>query len=118
MEKIIFVYNADGGIFNGIKDLLHKNFSPKTYDCRLCAVTYDNFGMIKEWRDFIQTLKISVEFLHRDELEEKYQIKDVLLPATFLQSKEGEITLWIQSNEINTCQSLNDLKELVLNKLK
>ena len=118
MEKIIFVYNADGGILNGIKDLLHKNLSPKTYDCRLCAVTYDNFGMIREWKGFIQTLNIPAEFLHRDELEEKYKIKDVLLPATFLQSKEGEITLWIQSNEINTCQSLNDLKELVLNKLK
>ena len=117
MKKIIFVYNADGGILNGIKDLLHKNLSPKTYDCRLCAVTYDNFGMIREWKDFIQMLNVATEFLHRDELKEQYQIKDVALPAALLQTEENQLQIWISADEMNSCQNLSDLKQLVLQKL-
>lgn len=83
MEKIIFVYNADSGLLNGIKDLLHKNFSPETYACRLCAVTYDNSGMVREWKEFTQTLKTPVEFLHRDELKDKYAIKRYSTPRRF-----------------------------------
>ena len=118
MEKIIFVYNADSGIFNGIKDLLHKNLSPNTYACRLCAVTYDNFGMIREWKDFIKTLNTPVEFLHRDESEQQYQISDVALPAAFIQNSRNRLQVWIEAEEMNQCQSLMDLKSLVLEKLK
>jgi hypothetical protein len=49
-DKLIFVYNADSGILNAIKDLIHKNVSPETYPCSLCAVTYDNLGMKREWK--------------------------------------------------------------------
>lgn len=117
MEKIIFVYNADGGILNGIKDLIHKNLSPKTYDCRLCAVTYDNFGMIRKWKDFIQTLNISAEFLHRDELKQQYGIENIPLPTALIQRKDNDLQVWISADEMNQCQSLNDLKALVLEKL-
>jgi len=47
-DKLIFVYNADSGLLKGIKDLIHKNVSPDTYPCSLCAVTYDNFDMRRE----------------------------------------------------------------------
>lgn len=117
MEKIIFVYNADGGILNGIKDLIHKNLSPKTYDCRLCAVTYDNFGMIREWKDFIQTLNISAEFLHRDELKQQYGVENIPLPTALIKSKNNDLQVWISADEMNQCQSLSDLKTLVLEKL-
>lgn len=118
MEKIIFVYNADGGILNGIKDLIHKNLSPKTYDCRLCAVTYDNFGMIREWKDFIRTLNISAEFLHRDELKQQYGVENIPLPTALIKSKDTDLQVWISAEEMNQCQSLDDLKSLVLEKLK
>ena len=116
MEKIIFVYNADSGILNGIKDLLHKNLSPKTYACRLCAVTYDNFGMIREWKEFIRTLKTPVEFLHRNELEDKYAITDVPLPAAFIHYKGEDPKLWLNAEMMNSCNTLEDLKQLVKNK--
>ncbi len=118
MEKLIFVYNADSGFLNGIKDLMHKNFSPETYECRLCAVTYNNFGMIREWNTFTASLKTPVEFLHRDELALMYGIKDVLLPAVFVQKKNKGLHLWINSIEMNACQSLEHLKELVQKKLE
>lgn len=111
MEKIIFVYKANGGILNGIKDLLHKNLSPKTYACRLCAVTYDNFGMIQEWKEFTNSLNIPVEFLHRDELKQKYKISDVALPTVFFQNSRSRLQVWIEAEEMNMCQSLVDLKK-------
>lgn len=116
MDKIIFVYNADSGILNGIKDLLHKNLSPKTYACHLCAITYNNFGMIQEWEEFTQTLKTPVEFLHRDELEDKYVIKNVPLPAAFIHYTGEDPRLWLNAEMINSCQTLEDLKQLVKHK--
>ena len=40
-----FVYNADGDVFSLVGDFAHKIFSPKTYNCNLCAITHGNFGM-------------------------------------------------------------------------
>ena len=112
-NKLIFVYNADSGLLNGIKDLIHKNVSPDTYPCSLCAVTYDNFGMRREWKQFISQLGRTVEFLHRDELEEKYEIKDVPLPAAFVHCMNEEPELWLDAEKMNSCKSLDDLKQLV-----
>lgn len=32
--------------------------------------------MKKDWKNFIQNLAVGTEFLHRDKLEEQYEIKD------------------------------------------
>jgi len=45
MSKLIFVYNADSGLLNAMKDWAHKIVSPETYPCSLCALTYNNLGM-------------------------------------------------------------------------
>jgi len=54
MSKLIFVYNADSGLLNAMKDWAHKIVSPETYPCSLCALTYDNLGMRRPWREFIK----------------------------------------------------------------
>ena len=113
MEKLLFVYNADSGLLSGLKDLLHKNISPHTYACRLCAVTYNNFGMLSDWREFWQDLGKPVEFLHRDELAQQYGLKDVSLPAAFIYCETSGIQLWLDADAMNRCQTLGDLKELV-----
>ena len=51
---LIFVYNANGGFFNGFSDYIHKLVSPKTYECSLCAITYDNLGMKKSGNLILQ----------------------------------------------------------------
>jgi hypothetical protein len=116
MDKLIFVYNADSGIINAVKDWAHKIVSPETYACSLCALTYDNLGMRRPWREFIKELGYEIEFLHRDELAEQYGIKDVKLPATFI-LQNGKPHLWIKSNAMDSCQSLDDLQNLVTQKL-
>lgn len=116
MNTLIFVYNADGGLFNLFKDWAHKIISPETYPCSLCALTYDNLGMRSSWREFINRLKVDVKFLHRDELEEQYGIRDVALPAIFIH-QEGKPKLWINSEAMDACQSLDELQTLVLQRL-
>ncbi len=110
--KLIFVYNADSGVFNGLADWVHKIFSPETYTCNLCALTYSNLGMRREWRRFIKRLSIPVEFMHRDELRDRYGVTGVSLPAV-LKKAGGALEVWLNAETINTAETVDDLKELI-----
>jgi hypothetical protein len=116
MSKIIFVYNAGSGLLNALKDWAHKIVSPETYPCSLCALTYDNLGMRRPWREFIKELGYEVEFLHRDELAEQHGIEDVQLPAAFILQDE-ELKLWIRCEAMDALNSLDELQTLVTQKL-
>ena len=114
--KIVFVYNADSGVMNTVTDYFQKIVSPSTYSCRLCAVTYGNLGMKGEWKKFIENLPIPSQFLHKDEFYEEYDMDDVAFPCAFLK-KGDEMELFITSEEINACSSLDDLMDLVTRKV-
>jgi len=116
MGKLIFVYNANSGLLSAMKNWAHKIVSPETYPCSLCALTYDNLGMRRPWREFIKGLGYEVEFLHRDELAEQYGIHDVPLPATFI-LQNNKPKLWIRSDAMDACNSLVELQTLVTQKL-
>ncbi|MFW9937831.1 MAG: hypothetical protein ACFFD5_09285 [Candidatus Thorarchaeota archaeon] len=126
-KKLIFVYNADsGGVFTGLKDTLHKTFRKSTYQCNLCAVTFGAFRMKKEWKKFVNDLDVPVEFkkkdkfqfefLHKDEFDEKYKVKNAKFPsAYYLDGKKMEI--FISQDEMNVIKSIDELKELVNKKI-
>ena len=116
MKRIIFVYNADSGLFNKLTDFAHKMLSPKTYDCNLCAITHP-IRMNDDWKEFIETLDLNVEFLHRDELKAAYGNIETLLPAVF-DAENQDLKLLISAEEINRCKTVNDLKKLVSAKVK
>jgi hypothetical protein len=110
---LVFAYNAEGGLFNAAADMAHKVFSPQTYQCNLCALTYSTFGMHKDWKRFLATLERPLEFLHSDELKKLYGISDLPLPAIF--EKEGEqLKLLIDADSINRCSTMADLKQLII----
>lgn len=109
---LIFVYNADSGVFNLAADIAHKIFSPQTYACNLCAITHSTFGMRDEWRDYLKTLKIPFVFLHADELRAESRITTVDLPAVFLSEKD-ELKLLIDAATINACRTIDELKRLI-----
>jgi hypothetical protein len=115
ISTILFVYNADSGLLNAVADYVHKAVSPKTYGCNLCAITYSNTGMKKKWREYVKTLGVPVEFLHRDEFLELYN-KDANLPAAFLK-KGDSVTLFIDSEEINALKTVEELMDLVTEKI-
>jgi hypothetical protein len=110
---LVFVYNADSGVFNALADAAHKIFSPDTYACNLCALTHTAFGMRGEWRRFLEGLGVPLEFLHADELKARYGLKDVTLPAVF--EREGaSLRVAVGADEINACGSLEELEKLIL----
>lgn len=113
---LVFVYNANSGLFNTVADMAHKMFSPKTYQCNLCALTHSTFVMRKSWQEFLATLEIPFEFLHADELQNRFFIKGIRLPAIF--KKQGErLTLLIAANAIDKCSTLEELKLLIRDNL-
>jgi hypothetical protein len=114
---LLFVYNADTGLFSVMTDYAHKILSPKTYPCNLCAITYGNMGMNKKWKEYIDNLTISIEFLHRDEFLKRYDLKNTQLPAAFIK-KEDNIAVLIDHSEINGCTSVEELMDLVTMKIK
>lgn len=113
---LVFVYNADGGVLNGLKDLFVKTVSPQRYDCQLCAVTYSLTGMKREWRDFVGTLGTRAEFLHRDEWVARTGQVGVPLSAAFVMVN-GEPQPWLSAGELRACTSLHDLMALVRRRL-
>ena len=116
-KSLLFVYNADTGLFSVVTDYAHKILSPKTYPCNLCALTYGNMGMNKKWKEFISALKVPIVFLHRDEFVKYHAVSDTQLPAAFV--KKGEsITMLITSGEINECTSVDALIALVTEKVE
>ncbi len=114
--SLIFVYNADSGLFNTLTEIVHKALSPETYQCNLCAITHSHFGMRKEWKAFLRELDMDCEFLHRDELEDTYGISDVSLPAIFKRLGD-KLEILIGAESINACHSIEELKELIKEKL-
>ena len=114
---LIFVYNADSGFVNTLLDIGHKIVSPQTYSCNLCAITHSTFSMRDEWKNFVAGLGVPIEFLHRDELEKQYGMRDVGLPAVFRKT-DGALETWVSREEINNCHSLEDLERLIRAKVR
>lgn len=84
MKKLVFVYNGDSGLFNGVMHYLHKRISPETYPCQLCGIIYDGVSVKQEWLTFIKTLNVQTEFLHRDEYRKQYGNMTMPWPAVLL----------------------------------
>ena len=115
-KKIVFVYNADSGVVNIVKDFWHKLLRPSTYACNLCAQTFSAFGMKKDWKKFIDKLDVEAEFLHKDEFEEKYEVSDAKFPSAYLKNGTS-LNLLINQEEMNNVKSLDEMEALVLAKL-
>jgi hypothetical protein len=110
--KLIFIYNADSGLFNTVTDIAHKIFSPETYSCNLCALTHDYFTVRDEWKAFIAGLGVECEFLHRDELQQHFPDLQIALPA-LLRQDEGTPRLCLSAEAINRCSDLASLKQAI-----
>ena len=99
-----------------VKDFWKKILRPSSYECNLCLQTFSTFGMKKSWKIFIQNLEIETEFLHRNEFEEMYKIKDAKYPSAYIQ-ENGNFTLFITQDEMNAVKSLEEMEDLVSKKI-
>lgn len=111
--RLLFVYNADSGLLNALKDALHKALAPDTYGCSLCATTYGAVSMKAEWREYVERLPYPAIFLHRDELRRDLPAISDTLPAIFLQQGSGVPSLLVGSAELTPGQSVAQLTALL-----
>ncbi|AXO80328.1 GTPase [Olleya aquimaris] len=110
MTTLIFVYNAKSGLKNLAIDIAHKLFSPKTYACSLCALTFDTFRENTIWKDFRKRTALNIEFLHSDEFEKKFNNKTYNYPIILSQNKTT-LSTFLSSTKI---EALTSVEELIL----
>ena len=112
-ERLVFVYNADSGLFNTMADIGHKIFSPQTYACDLCALTHGYFSERREWRGFVESLPLPCEFLHRDEFLQAYPEQQGLrFPAVLRADANGQ-QLCLTPEDLANCGDLAALKQAI-----
>ncbi len=117
MQKLIFVYNADGGFFNVAADMAHKIFSPATYPCSLCDLTYGIFKIRPEWEAFVQNSPVPFEFLHKEEFYAQYPaLRKTTLPV-ILQWDGQHLSAFIPTIQLNSFETINALKAAIIAQL-
>jgi hypothetical protein len=112
-RRLIFIYNADSGLFNLLTDIAHKLISPQTYKCDLCALTHAPFAMRRRWRQFLEGLDAELEFLHRDEVASRFPGLALTPPAIVSESEAGPIVC-VDAAQIGRSGSLEALERIIL----
>ncbi len=114
--QLVFVYNAEAGLVQGMLDSLHKTLSPDTYECALCAITHGFFTMDKKWRAYLKALPIEAAFFHRSDFKETFPGADVELPAILI-ARGQEIMPLVTAPEMVKIKSVDDLCAVLDEKL-
>ncbi|MDJ0535794.1 MAG: GTPase [Xenococcaceae cyanobacterium MO_207.B15] len=104
--KLIFVYNADSGWMNTLIDIGHKALSPQTYECNLCGLTFGLVSEHKQWKQFREESDTEMEFLHRDEFEQKYARK---FKYPVILKEDNDLSVAISQAELNQIKTLDEL---------
>lgn len=127
-SELVFVYNSNSGKLNAWLDSAHKIISPKTYECRLCDLTYGIFKEKVEWARFCESVtktypSIELKFLHIDEFEKEYASKwlpkyeyPCILLSTYATDSGFEILM--SPGEMNEITTTLDLINVLESKLK
>ncbi|WP_350290495.1 GTPase [uncultured Croceitalea sp.] len=110
-KEIIFIYNANSGVRNAVLDSMHKVFSPSTYECKLCDITYGVISENRTWKKFRQNSPHKMVFLHKDEFAKQYASKfgyKFEFPIVLVAGDNGlEVLITTQElNELKTSQGL------------
>jgi hypothetical protein len=115
---LIFAYRAERGIFNSLSHTMHRVFSPATYECRLCQITFSAVGMLRPWKDFLESRPEAKRFYHRKEFVAAYPQVTAELPLilkTDPDSPSPEILLGRE--EIENCDDVDELIDKLIVKL-
>ena len=105
---LLFVYNANSGALNTLFDVGHKLFSPKTYQCSLCALTYDTFKENNIWKTFRKENPVPMEFLHKDEFKAKFPNENITYPV-ILKFENEQLSNVMDHKTLNGITSVEEL---------
>jgi hypothetical protein len=118
-QKLIFIYNADSGLRNMLMDGAHKIFSPDTYECSLCAITYGAFTENSNWKKFRKESDLPMEFLHKDEFSAAYASKfghKFRFPIVLVETKGG-LEVFVKTEELDEITNSEKLIDLIQKRL-
>lgn len=88
IERLLFVYAANSGLFAALADSTRKVLRLK--GCSLCSITHGLAGEKSEWTSCRQALGVEVDYLHADEVTQ--DVRDVAgdqLPCVLAQTASG-----------------------------
>ncbi|MEL6485046.1 MAG: GTPase [Bacteroidota bacterium] len=114
-QKLVFVYNANSGARNAILDSMHKVFSPATYACSLCDITYGVLSENKLWKKFRVQSGLEMVFLHKDEFTQTYASKfghKFEFPIVLFEGNNG-LEVLINAAELNQLKDANSLIAMI-----
>lgn len=111
MKKLIFVYNGDSGVVNGVLHYLHKRISPSTYPCALCGVIYDGMSLNQDWLAFVKSLGVETEYQHRDEYTKLYGSSSLAWPAVLLHDDKKYLSTVLSAEDFTRIDSLQSLRQ-------
>ena len=121
MEKALhFVYNANSGKLNAVKDSLHKWLSPETYDCDLCSLTHNSFKEVGAWKRFRQQSPIPMYFYHKDEFEKQFRSKwlpNYDFPVVLIANDQA-LEVFLSAQELHALSDVHELMDQVAEKLQ
>tara|TARA_Y100000815_G_scaffold172060_1_gene156420 strand:+ start:40 stop:408 length:369 start_codon:yes stop_codon:yes gene_type:complete len=118
-EKLLFVYNAEAGVVNGLADTLHKLLKPETYACSLCKITHGLLGEKKLWKDFRKNSGYITEFYHKQEFLKAFASKflpQYQFPLVLLVVNDAMQVL-IHPHELDTLENSRQLIAMIKERL-
>lgn len=110
--ELIFIYNADSGALNLLKDGLHKLFRPRSYPCKLCQLTYGALAEKQRWKAFCKSRSGEMRFLHKDEFEaefkDRFQYPVVVEPCAGHDDKDA-FSIVLSHEDLGRLDDVDDL---------
>lgn len=116
--SLVFIWNADAGMFNAVRDSLHKWISPETYSCRLCQLTHGLSSAHRAWRNFLKEFERPAYFYYRDTFK-KTGIA-VPFPISYpliLELHQGQWRAFLTSGDLEEITTLEALIECMKTKI-
>ena len=116
--SLVFVWNADAGMLNALRDSLHKWISPETYSCKLCALTHGFSSARREWKDFLRDFERPAYFYYRDTLQDTGIEFD--FTGTYpivLELHKGQWLVLLTAQDFKDISSLKELIETLKTKI-
>ncbi len=112
-KTIYFIYDADGGMWNGIKYWYKKNILEKGSMCELCDISHSKYFVRLEWLQFIRELKkeYKVKVLHRNEIPKNIKEKNYAFPCVIGETENELIQIIDKTAFVDWGKSTN-VKEL------
>jgi hypothetical protein len=108
VDRLIGIYDADGGVLGEVRYALGKIFA--NGHCSLCDLTHRGLKRRAEWNSLVERIGVPVELLHRNEMDEPVRrVVDGKLPC-ILAVRGTQVGVLLGPDDLTECGT--DLREL------